>query len=496
MKSILSKILIITSLVLSVPFFSHASPSPSLTCSPAYPSDLTGKTVTFTAHVRNGTGSNYDYLWTGNNGEDGSSSALNYVYGSDGQYTVQVTASSTDSSDYLTASCSVQVYALANLPDFTASCTPNTDSAVFGQNITWNSNISGPLAPYSIVWIGTDGLNSNATNPVISYSSSGDKTATMVSFQSRYGAQTAVHNAKLSNIACTSPVNVVGEDIHNPSALSVTGSCSPSSTNQNVNATTSWNSIVNILGGSAPYRVIWKDNNGVIGYQDFNVSGTTTYSVSKFYSVAGTQYGSLYIQDNAGQEVDLQCGSVSVNVIQNNAGSTSGNGGGSRHIYDSNATSTATSTSATSTISTSTVTTNATPTPNTGSNTATTTATSTPNTGSNTSTATKPVVKEEITEQKGKGFVVGSVETSSLGALTATTSSSTVSVLASKVAGSISKAVSKTVSSVGSAASVLISGATDYIGYVIMALIILILAIWLMILLIGKKKKNDDQNQK
>jgi hypothetical protein len=310
MKSILNKILIVAGLAFIMPFLSYAAPAPTVTCSPVYSNDLTGKTVTFTAHVQNGSGDSYDYSWDGDDGIDGSIQTLNHIYSTEGQKTVSVTASSTDSSDYLTASCSVEIYVLANLPDYTALCIPSTNRAVIGQNVTWNSNVSGPLAPYSIVWAGTD-FNSNDTKPVIAYATSGSKTATMVSFQSRYGEETTTHNAKLTNVACSAPVTVVGEDTHNPAPLSVSGSCSASSGTQYVNATTTWNSALEISGGTAPYLISWTDNEGSIGAGN---------SVSKLYSATGTKSAYLTVKDNAGQETDIQCGSVSITATSTDTG--------------------------------------------------------------------------------------------------------------------------------------------------------------------------------
>jgi hypothetical protein len=320
MKSFLNKILIVAVSAFIMPFFSHATTAtPTLTCSPVYSSDLVGKTVSITAHIQNGTGTNYDYSWNGDDGIDaGPTLDLNNIthsYTQAGNMVINVTASSTDSSDFLTATCSVNIYTLASLPDYTASCSPSTNRAVIGQTITWLTNISGPLAPYSIVWTGTEGL----TSSVFAYATSGSKTAQMVSFQSRYGEETPVHNAILSNIDCSAPIEVITEEIHNPTQLTVSGSCSASSATQYLNSTTTWNSTLEISGGASPYLISWTDNDGSVG------TGT---SVSKVYSTIGTKSAYLTVQDNAGQEVDLQCGSVSIS----NAPTSGGRTGGSRNL--------------------------------------------------------------------------------------------------------------------------------------------------------------------
>ena len=313
MKSFLNKILIVAVLALIMPFFSYATPAPepTISCSPAYPSDLVGKDVTITAHVRNGTGTSYIYSWSGDDGLNaGPDLDLNEItrpYSQVGNMTINVIASSTDSSDYLTTTCSVNIYTLASLPDYTASCRPNTDRAVIGQDVTWEASVNGPLAPYSIVWTGTDGLTSSE----FTYATSGYKTATMVSFESRYGSDTTTHNAKLSNVVCTPDIEghaglqlyVVPEEISNPTDLFVSGSCSASSATQYLNSTTTWNSSLIISGGVAPYTINWVDNEGSIG---------VGASVSKLYSATGTKNAGLIVRDSSAQEYELDCGSVSI----------------------------------------------------------------------------------------------------------------------------------------------------------------------------------------
>ena len=333
MKSLLNKIWIIAGLALIMPFFGYADPAPTVTCSPAYSNDLVGKSVSITAHVAHGTGASYDYTWDGDNSIDvgpvssADSNNITHTYDAEGNMIINVTASSTDSSDYLTGTCSVHIYTPTDLPDFTASCMPSTNRVYVGQTMTWNSNISGPLAPYSVVWTGTD-LSSNNTNASISYATSGSKTATMVSFQSRYGAETAVHNAKLSNIACGASVDVLPSGVQHQTPLSVTGTCSASSASQYVNSTTTWNSNLQISGGLAPYVISWTDNDGYVG------AGT---SVSKVYSTTGTKTAYLTVQDNASNETDIQCGSVSINATPtdngggNNGGSNGGGSNGGSH---------------------------------------------------------------------------------------------------------------------------------------------------------------------
>jgi len=305
MKSIINKVLIIAGLISLVPFLSYAA-TPTLTCSPSYPNDLVGKMVTVSANVQNGNGNSYNYSWGGDDGFDDNNQTAYHVYSHEGTMTITVTASSTDSSDYLTNTCSVKIYSDATLPDYSASCEPSTDRAVFGQTITWNPTITGPLAPYSIVWTGTDGLNSTSYNPSLTYASSGDKLATMVSFQSRYGVQTPVHNAKLSNVACKYPTYIIPEEIHNPTPLVVTGTCSASASSIYVGSAVSWNSNIIISGGAAPYRITWTDNDGTVG---------TGSSTLKTYSTTGTKNAFLTVDDNAGQFSDIHCGSVTVNSL-------------------------------------------------------------------------------------------------------------------------------------------------------------------------------------
>lgn len=336
MKSFINKILIVVGLISLVPFFSHAA---TVSCYPGHGNDLVGKSVNFNAYVNDGAGSSYVYTWDGDDGLDASGQSISHTYSQEGTMTVTVTASSTDSADLITGSCSVGIYTDATLPDFTASCMPNTDSAVIGQNITWSPSINGPLGEYSVTWTSSDSLSGNSYAQTFTYPTAGNKTAQMVSFQSRYGAETPIHNAKLANVDCSAQVNVVDESIHNPTSLVVTGTCSASPASVNTNTSVTWNSNIVITGGTAPYLLTWTDTLGSMG------SGSTT---SKTYSTAGTKNAYLTVEDNAGQSTDITCANLTVNTP---SGGNS-HGGSSYTEGDtgtSTATSTATSTSGTAT---------------------------------------------------------------------------------------------------------------------------------------------------
>ena len=333
MKTFIKKVLFITGLISLAPIFSIASAA-TITCSPAYEADLVGKSVTISATIYSGSGNAYDYTWTGDEGLDANGQEISFTYSSTGSKTVNINAVGTDNADNLNGSCTVDIYTDATLPDFTASCDPSTDSAVIGQTITWNSNVNGPLGDYTISWTGSDLTNGVYENPEVVFTSAGNKTASMVSFQSRYGAETPIHNAKLSNVVCSTPVNVVSEAVHHSvdNPLSISGTCSASDNSINVNESVTWQSDLTISGGVAPYTISWTDNEGTIG------SGN---SVSKSYSSAGTKNASITIDDSAGLSTEKDCGGITVNTANDN----SNNNGGSHHSSNnSNTTNDATST--------------------------------------------------------------------------------------------------------------------------------------------------------
>jgi hypothetical protein len=317
MKLFIQKLLVIIGLLSLAPAFSYAA---SVSCTPEYNVDLVGQSITITAEVLDGSGSNYVFTWDGDDGFDKNGQTVTHEYSQAGLMRIAVTASSTDSSDLLEGSCTINIYADdESLPAPSASCEASVDTGVIGQNITWYSDISNPLGgDYSLNWTGDD-LTSNDINPEIEYTTSGNKNATIVSFESRYGSETPIYNGKISNIACAYPVNIVSEEIHNPSGLNVTGSCSAADTSVVLGNSTTWESNFEISGGASPYQISWTDSEGSMG---------TGASVVKTYSTTGTKTAYVTIDDNAGQTVQKNCGSVTVQSSGgSNGGSGSNNGG-------------------------------------------------------------------------------------------------------------------------------------------------------------------------
>jgi peptidoglycan hydrolase-like protein with peptidoglycan-binding domain len=342
MKSFFTKILIFIGLILLTPLFSYAAGS--VNCYPDFSNNLIGQPVSFYIEVINGVGTAYDFTWNGPDGLSGTGEEISHSFSAGLNKVINVTASSTDSSEVLTGSCSINSYLDNEIPTgFSAFCSPNVNEGMIDQNFKWETSLSGELGgDYFIRWKG-EGLDETSFNSdknyTVSYSTPGIKTATMSAFQSRYGDLTPLYNAKISTteIKCSDSINIKPAD---PTPLIVTGSCSASDQSIRINNAVNWISNLQISGGTAPYTIKWTDNEGSIGV------GSST---SKTYSTTGTKTAYLTVEDASMQFTNINCGDVS--IINRSSGGSSNNND------ENNATSTVTST-ATTTSSNSTTTVN------------------------------------------------------------------------------------------------------------------------------------------
>lgn len=80
------------------------------------------------------------------------------------------------------AGASASAYATVNVnaPALSASCTPSPVSAAPGAPVTWVVTTSGGNGPYAYSWSGTDSLSGSGASVSKTYSTSGEKTASVV----------------------------------------------------------------------------------------------------------------------------------------------------------------------------------------------------------------------------------------------------------------------------------------------------------------------------
>ncbi|MFA6445861.1 MAG: peptidoglycan-binding protein [Candidatus Paceibacterota bacterium] len=179
---------------------------------------------------------------------------------------------------------------LTNTSTISASCLASPSNSSVGQSVTWIPTVSGGTLPYSYSWTGTDGLYSTNQSPSIIYNTAGTKTATMVVTSA--DGQTLVRQ-------CTSAY------VNQPQQT-ITGSCSPSTSNITSGQSVTWNTN-SISGGNGSYTYAWYDSTGYLG------SGSSVY---KSYYSSGTY--NAYVQVTSGtQNTTIYC-SPSVTVQQYN----------------------------------------------------------------------------------------------------------------------------------------------------------------------------------
>jgi hypothetical protein len=154
------------------------SPSLAVSCNVSSNTYRVGDNVVWSSQATGGTGS-YTYQWTGTDGLFGNSSSVNKVYSSTGTKSATVTVTSGNQS--ASANCQVNISSVVvTTPTLHVACYPNPSIVNVGQNINWISNVSGGTGNYQYYWNGTDGLTGNSSTVTKSYSTAGQKTATVV----------------------------------------------------------------------------------------------------------------------------------------------------------------------------------------------------------------------------------------------------------------------------------------------------------------------------
>ncbi len=173
--------------------------------------------VSFSATASGGNGG-YTYSWTGDNGLNSSSQSFTGRFSFPGVKTATVTIRSSDGQT-ITRSCTVNVQ--DSYVGNGAYCVANPTVAGVNQNVTWTvyppNNVFGNV--YSYNWFGTDGLTGFGQTIARSYSTPGQKTAT-VTITGNGQSYTATCATNIQGVAGTN-VTVLRDQI--PTGTPVSG---------------------------------------------------------------------------------------------------------------------------------------------------------------------------------------------------------------------------------------------------------------------------------
>ena len=260
----------------------------SATCKASRTTASTNQNVTWTAFVTGGEG-NYRYEWSGTDGLQGSTGMTVKSYSVSGQKTASVTVMSGNT--VVTQNCADTV--TITEPVMTGFCNVTANSTPTGYTLSFNSIINGTATTTEFSWTGSDELTGNRQSVVKSYTTGGQKTATLTA---RSGNQTL----SLTCSATIDPKRIA------TSTQSWSGSCSPSISALNV----TWNSASSASGGISPYSFTWTGSDGLFASSSL---------VQKTYETDGIKSANIQIQGNE-ENHTLSCQAA----ISNTSGSAGG----------------------------------------------------------------------------------------------------------------------------------------------------------------------------
>ncbi|MFA5652206.1 MAG: hypothetical protein WC933_02475 [Candidatus Paceibacterota bacterium] len=171
-----------------------------------------------------------------------------------------------------------------------ATCYPNTYSAQINTAVGWAVSVSGGNGNYTYLWSGTDDLSGNS-NPISkTYTTVGNKTASV----------TVVSAGRLVTANCGS-VNVYPI---NYASLQV--SCHPNTYSAQTNTQVGWSA--SGVGGNGVYTYSWSGTDGLYG---------SSNSILNTYTSEGTKTASITVNSSDGQTATANCGSIYVSPSQN-----------------------------------------------------------------------------------------------------------------------------------------------------------------------------------
>ncbi len=182
--------------IYTTPTYNYNTYSPlQVSCVPNAASTVIGSPVTWTANVVGGTyysgynNYNYSYSWSGTDGISGYSQSISVNYSTPGQKLAYVTVSGNGQT--ITQSCGSVVnvngygygtnYIInsnsSNNSGLDIGCYADPVNATINQPITWSTEVTGGVAPYTYSWTGSDGLSGSGSSIIKIYGTSGQKSA-------------------------------------------------------------------------------------------------------------------------------------------------------------------------------------------------------------------------------------------------------------------------------------------------------------------------------
>jgi len=261
-------------------------------CSATPSSVSVGGSIAWNATASGGSGS-YTYSWTGTDSLSGSDSSISKTYTTAGSKLATITVVS--GTETVTANCSATVTeSPANL---SVSCSATPSSAVIGGSVAWNATASGGSGSYTYSWTGTDSLSGSNSSVSKTYSTSGEKIATVTVIS---GTQTATANC--SATITTSPIELSASCSATPSSVSVGGSIA-------------WNATAS--GGSGSYTYSWTGTDSLSGSDS---------SISKTYTTAGSKLATITVVSGT-ETVTANCSATVTDLSSDLTASCSANPG-------------------------------------------------------------------------------------------------------------------------------------------------------------------------
>ena len=189
------------------------------------------------------------------------------------------------------------------------TCSANAQSVGTGSNVTWTAYPSGGTGYYTYSWTGTDGLYSSNQTANFTYSTAGDKTASVTVYSNGQSVRQYCSNTvnvyygyggystgySNNNYPVTYPV------VNQPIVLAAPNSgldigCYSDPMNAAINQPVTWN--VEVTGGAGPYIYSWTGSDGITGSQSSSI---------KYYSKTGTKSAIVTVTSADGRTASRAC---------------------------------------------------------------------------------------------------------------------------------------------------------------------------------------------
>ena len=181
------------------------------------------------------------------------------------------------------------------------SCTANTSNAQTGSLVTWSAYASGGNGYYTYSWSGSEGIVGYDRNITVSYSTPGQKLASV----------TVNSNGQSITQYCSTAVQVSGPYyvqyqtqyqqypiVYNQTTVSndLNIGCYSDPSTAKVNQPVTW--LAEVTGGLAPYTYSWTGSDGLSGSQS---------SIVKYYSTSGSKSAIVMITSADGKTGTRAC---------------------------------------------------------------------------------------------------------------------------------------------------------------------------------------------